>query len=579
MRRRRVSSWLVIPLALALCWAAGVWSSRAPSCQRLRDTLQTRMVPAALLNRGSLGDMMRRMRLVRPALNDGKAFPASRYPKASLMASLFQKKRMVGPVLYAPNEEWLQELATRREPPMPDVPPELFRPGWPLLAINIDPEDLTGLKWGIFTYFLGHGREWERPAAMAYYVDGRPVFATRAGLRLHGGRSREPLQVHSVRLHFREEYGAAEFKRGVLFGPESEPIRRLVVKADWPHHYPYVGLLAYDMAERIGGIVPHTQPVLFVLNGQLQTNLYFLAEHVGRAAWANRVGHRDFLMYVMKGVRESESFQAYAEFHRWALRTPEPLDLAEVEKRVDLDNLSAYVLAIAYGGTTDGFQGAALFDPREAHPRWKYITWDLDHSFWDVYRDRSEREPWQKEAWEQAYKSKGDPNYNLWRNRADARSILFARLMNHSPVYRARFLRYTIDMLNHRLTEPFLFERIARYEELARSFGYTDFAFAADYREFVRRRPAVLREGLQRLFNPGPVRRVEVRVPAGTPLRIDGFEETGPYVGFYFEGQTVEIAAADGIAGWTVNGAPAGPDAGLSRAVDGDWLVEPVPVR
>ena len=216
------------------------------------------------------------------------------------------------------------------------------------------------MKWGIFTYFLGHGREWERPAAMAYYVDGRPVFATRAGLRLHGGRSREPLQVHSVRLHFREEYGAAEFKRGVLFGPESEPIRRLVVKADWPHHYPYVGLLAYDMAERIGGIVPHTQPVLFVLNGQLQTNLYFLAEHVGRAAWANRVGHRDFLMYVMKGVRESESFQAYAEFHRWALRTPEPLDLAEVEKRVDLDNLSAYVLAIAYGGTTDGFQGAAL---------------------------------------------------------------------------------------------------------------------------------------------------------------------------------------------------------------------------
>ena len=577
MRWRRARGWLGIPLALALFWAAGVWINRAPSCRRLRDTLQVRMVPTALLNRGSLGDMLRRMRLVRPALNDGKAYPESRYPKASLTASLFQKKRVVGPVLYAPNEEWLEELITRQEPPMPVVPPELFRPGWPLLAVNIDPDDLFGSKWGIFRYFMGHGREWERPAAMAYYMDGRQVFATRAGLRLHGGMSRAPDQVHSVRLHFREEYGAAEFKRGLLFGPESEPIRRLVVKADWPHHYPYVGLLAYDMAERIGCIVPHTQPVLFVLNGQLQTNLYFLAEHVGRAAWANRVGHEDFLMYVMKGVRESESFQAYAGFHRWSLKTPEPLDLAEVEKRVDLDNLSAYILAIAYGGATDGVQGAALFDPREDRPRWKYITWDLDHSFWDVYRDRSVRDPWLKESWEHVYKLRSDPNYSLWRNRGDARSMIFTRLMNHSPVYHARFLRYTIDMLNHRLTETFFSGRIARYEELARSFGYTDFAFAADYREFVRRRPALLREGLQRLFNPGPVRRVEVQVPAGTPLRIDGFEETGPYVGYYFEGQTLEIAAADGIAGWTVNGTPAGPEPGLARAVDGDWLVAPVP--
>ena len=577
MRFQRVKGWLGIPLVLALFWGAGGWINRAPSCQRLRDALQVRRVPTALLNRGSLGDMLRRMRLVRPVLNDGKAFPISKFTRASLSASLFQKKRMVGPALYAPNEEWQQELAAYVPPPMPAVPPELFRPGWPLIAININPEDLTGQKWGIFTYYLGHGREWERPAAMAYYEDGQQVFATRAGLRLHGGRSREPEQIHSVRLHFREEYGAAEFKRGILFGPESEPIRRLVVHADWPHNYPYVGLLAYDMAERLGGTIPHTQPVLFVLNGKLQTNLFFLAEHVGRAAWANRIGHKDFLMYVMKGERDTESFPTYAAFHFWCLKTPEPLKLEDVEARVDLDNLSAYILAIAFGGTSDGFQGAALFNQREEHPRWKWITWDMDHSFWDVYGDRRQREPWQKESWAHVYMRRDDPHYSLWRNRGDPRSILFTRLMNHSPAYRERFLRYTIDMLNHRITEPFFRERIAHYEELARTFGYTDLSFADDLREFVRRRPALLREGLEQLFQPGPVRRVEVRVPAGTPLRIDGFEETGPYVGYYFEGQTFDMTAADGIAGWTVNGSPAASGAGLARAVDGDLLIAPVP--
>lgn len=561
MHLGRATRKLLIPAALAAFLAAGFGLERAERFRSIREALRDPSVPTAMLNRGSLGRVLRHLRLVRPIVNDGRLHPPMEASKAPLDASLFQKKRMVGDSLYVANADWVEDLATQPELAIPEALPEQFRAGWPLIAIEVAERDLNGPKWGIFANYKGHGREWERQAAMAYYVDGRQVFATRAGVRLHGGKSREPGKRHSLRLHFREEYGATEFQPGLLFDSRCAPLRRLVVHADWPESHPFAGLLAFDMAERIGCVVPRTQPVLLVLNGKLQEGIFWLSEHVSRSAWENRVGHKDFLMHVVKAQREVKSFPAYHEFCNRVLKTPAPLDLAAFEGLADLDSLSAYVLAVVYGGVSDGFQGAAIRDQRAAKPRWAWINWDMDHGFWDVYGDGS-RKTWQKESWEHVYKRQGDRNYALWRNRGDVRSVLFTRLMNDSPVYRARFIRYVVDMLNHRLTVAFMDGRIAHYEQLVRSRGQTDLAFAADYREFVRARPAILREGLQRLFDAGPVWRVEVRAPAGMPLRIDGFEAASPYVGHYFDGQEIVVEA---------------PGVRLAENIHGDRVLE-VPV-
>ena len=577
MRLRRATRDLWIPAGLALLVAGGWGLERAESFGRIREAFRAPAVPAAVLNRGSVGRALRRLKLVVPIRNDGRVFPPSAHPKAALDASLFQKKRKVGESLYAPNREWVRDLAEQGGLSPPSVPPDAFREGWPLIAVQIDEGDLYGDKWGIVANHWGRGREWERPASVAYYVDGQRVFSTLAGLRLHGGQSRKPGQTHSFRVHFREEYGASEFPRGLVFGPECEPIRRLVVHADWPEAFPFAGLLAFDAAERVGCAVPRTQPVLFALNGELQPGLHWLSEHVGRAAWANRIGHRDFLMYVMKGQKENESFRAYGGFHLRLLAAPAPLDLAAIEREVDLDNLSAYTLAMAYGGTSDGYQGAAWMDPRAERPRWAWINWDMDHSFWDVYGDPGQRKPWQKESWERALVRPGDRRYADWKAQGDARSVLFTRLMDECPAYRRRFLRYAADMLNHRLTESFMLERVAHYERLARTFGRTDLAFAEDYREFVRRRPEVLREGLRQWFGVGEFHRVEVRAPEGAALRIDGFEEASPYAGWYFDGQTLEVESSGEPAAWRVNGEPAAAGPRLARAVDRDLSIDAAP--
>ncbi len=576
MFQGRARDVFLISAALGVLLALGMWAERAERFRPLRDALRKPSVPTAMLNRGTVGRVFRHLRLVKPVRNDNLLYKPSDYRETPLNASLFQKKRVVGDMLYMANPRWVEDLAVRADLSDPLVQPGHFREGWPLVSIRIDERDLTGDEWGIYANFMGHGREWERPAAMAYYADGKKLFSTAAGLRLHGGRSREPGQTHSLRLHFREEYGENEFKKGVIFTASNEPVTRLVVHADWPPAHPFAGLLAFDVVERLGGTVPRTQPVLLVLNGQLQTNLYFLSEHVGRAAWANRIGHKDFLMYIMKGPKEPESFDAYGTFHIRMLKTPAPLDLAVVEQEVDLENLSASVLAVAYGGTSDGFQGAALWDSRAENPRWSWVSWDMDHSLWDVYGKPGDRKPWQKESWEQVMKRKGDPGYVAWRNGGDARAVIFGRLMDESPAFRVRFIRYATDMLNHRLTEDFMFGRIAHYEQLVRAFGRADLSFADEYREFVLHRPDILREGLQRLFDAGPAHRVELRIPDGQSWRVDGFEESGSYAGAYFDGQSIKVEPPMPVEGWRVNGERHGTGGGFAGAVWQDMVIEPV---
>ena len=566
--RRWADKWLVAA-GLAGFLAAGWGLERVAAFQAAKAALRDPAVPTALLNRGSLGRLLRHLRLVRPVPNDGALHAKSAYSKTALDAGLFQKKRVVGGWLYESNPDWVADW-TGRTAAHSAVDPAWLRSARPLIALDVAAADLTDL----LNQPEGRGKEWERPAALAFYRDGQRVFADQVGMRLHGGRSRLPGRTHSYRVYLRDEYGPSSFSPEWIGGATCRRLSRFVIRADWPARYPFAGLLALDAAERLGCTVPRTLPVALVLNGQLQTNVYHLSEHVGRAAWADRLGHKDFRMFIYKGQSEKEAEEAYRE---WSHRVIwDPLDYELLEREADLDNLCAYIFAVAYAGVTDGFQGAAIRNLRDERPRWAWINWDMDHGFWDFHGDAFARPRWEQESWELVFKRAEDRNYAFWRTRGDVRAILFARLMDEVPAFRERFLRFAADSLNHRLTDVFMAARIGHYEELARAFGRTDLGFIEEYREFARRRPAVLRAGLQRLFAAGELRCVDVRVPADARLRIDRFDHVGPYSGIYFDGQTVAIewaGPAEGFRGWALDGAPAGDGSRLEFVADRDRTV------
>ena len=91
----------------------------------------------------------------------------------------------------------------------------------PILSLVADPDALFSAETGIYSHPQERGTGWERAVA-AEMADtaGHTMWECGAGLRLHGGTSREPGQSpkHSLRLVFKARYGPPKLAFP-LFGP------------------------------------------------------------------------------------------------------------------------------------------------------------------------------------------------------------------------------------------------------------------------------------------------------------------------------------------------------------------------
>ncbi|MGC9327867.1 MAG: chitobiase/beta-hexosaminidase C-terminal domain-containing protein, partial [Candidatus Hinthialibacter sp.] len=71
------------------------------------------------------------------------------------------------------------------------------------LSITTDPPNLWDSRKGIYANATRHGKDWERPACMEYIrPDGSRWFGVDAGLRIHGGASRDRSEKKSFRVYF-----------------------------------------------------------------------------------------------------------------------------------------------------------------------------------------------------------------------------------------------------------------------------------------------------------------------------------------------------------------------------------------
>ncbi|HEY54086.1 MAG TPA: hypothetical protein G4N94_11575, partial [Caldilineae bacterium] len=103
----------------------------------------------------------------------------------------------------------------------------------PVLSIVTSRADMFG-SLGIYAYPLKHGREWERPASMELFSADDPGFQVNAGVRIHGGTSRNPEKSakHSFRLYFRGDYGPPQLEQAIFPDTHIESFDKLVVRAN-----------------------------------------------------------------------------------------------------------------------------------------------------------------------------------------------------------------------------------------------------------------------------------------------------------------------------------------------------------
>jgi len=278
---------------LVLFVAGGFFLERSAWFVPLKQSLRCQTVPTGLLGYGAMGKVIKDLGLVKAVENDYSRFPKT-LGDVNINIPIFQKQRQVGTYLFAANPGGIEEFPSSRV-----INEECFREGWPLISIVADHNDLYGYERGIAVRkglvppAERKGLEWERFASISYYEHGKLLFATGAGLRTHGQIAK------SFRLYFRDEYGADQFKSGVLFDSESQPIKRLVVHDDYPHGLHFTTSLAFDIARQIGCVVPEAKPVIFFLNGKSQ-GLYWISEHLSKKQWESHFKHDNFLFFVIR---------------------------------------------------------------------------------------------------------------------------------------------------------------------------------------------------------------------------------------------------------------------------------------
>lgn len=434
------------------------------------------------------------------------------------------------------------------------VPPEHVSsalgidPSWlerdvPILSVILEPGKLAKLLEDPHA----RGRGSEKRGFVAYVDEGKLQFASGAGVRLHGGDTRLYPILRSFRLYFRQDYGLARFTPAIFPGRVEQPPEVFVVgnnidgwDGDGKRWY-FVEPLAYDIARRVGLPAPETQPAVFFLNGDFR-GAFVLTEYLGLDYLRAHYGHDRFVLVRTKKNRDSPDLRVrhgdparYAELLDW-LADPAPMTRDAAARRVELDNLSRWFVTVLFCATGDVFNGPMLLDETRPDARWFWVAWDLQFSFGLPYFP--EQAGAERDIWRYAI---------LRRNRTDPRAVLLRRLLRESPDYRAEFLRLFTDTLNHRLSEGFLAERLDHYRGWAEKMIVGDTRYLEQIDDFLVRRKGVLRRQLAEHLQAGESFQVRVEAPQKTALVIDGYEAAATFSGRYFDGQTIDIRAADGM--------------------------------
>ena len=415
--------------------------------------------------------------------------------------------------------------------------------GLPILSVSIDPDYLYGADAGLIPNSLKKGRNWERPAYFSYFENGKLRIASGAGLRVHGGKSRAG-PVKSFRLHFRELFGRADVPSDIFFDGNSSALESVVIHKDYRKGrgdqssitYHFINPIAYELARELGCITPDTKVVKYYINGVYQ-GPYVLTEHISRSFLTRRFGHDNFVLARVKGDgRRGKSGpvqgnpQLLYDYKSWASSVPAPLSMDAVAAVMDLDGLTNWIISVVYVGATDPFQGAVILDETARNARWRFINWDMDHGFRDVY----DQVPlnWEIDNF---------TGRNAIFRSKNPRAIVFNRLRQESPEYRKRFLARFVEVLNHVLTAEKVRAIIENYKIIATQLEMDDTLFLQKMEEFAEFRPTILREQLDRHFDAGTAYRLTIANHSGASITVDGYPIGANYSGWYFSETPVSI--------------------------------------
>ena len=539
--------FLVLTSAIFIAFAVFFFlASYNKKMRLLVESLQVDTVPTGIINYGPMGKILKQLGRLRVRENDNQRFAQTSNFNKDITILPFQKRRQVDDYLFSANKLALPGFTSSRA--ISSVTP---KKGWPVLSITLDEKDLYDPDRGILTNSEKNGRDWERIGEVSFSQNGQILFATNAGIRVHGGiRLKTKKWKNGFKIYFRNVYGIPQVNHSMILPDNEVPLQTMVVQTTaWPSGYPLNNPLAYDIARQIGCVVPQTQLVEIYVNGQ-PYSMGYITEHLSRRQWGQRYHGDKYSFFKFRANNSAEDFLFFKTTTTSVLDDGKELTEEHVSKFIDIDNLIRYSFALVFSGVTDGCQGVATTNPSKPDNRMLFISWDMDHAFYD-YRAVTvcrTRPNWSQESFSL-----------LFNNTRDCpQSAILTRLIYEDAEFRDKYIQRIVEILNHRLTRKFLHERVEYYKQMLENYGEPHSEYIAILKEFMKNRPDFIRQELSSLFALSSSFQCEVEAPIGTKLTIDGYPYTTYYSGFYFSSLPIRVNIADSAAGhldhWLVNG-------------------------
>jgi hypothetical protein len=267
----------------------------------------------------------------------------------------------------------------------------------PSLSVVCSPEELFGLRGGLYLHSGGRGVDWEKPCSLEWIgTNGLGEFQIACGLRVQGntGRRADKTPKHSFRVLFKSQYGVAKLRYGVF--PDS-PVRKfdtLVLRADYNNAWTHWSRGDNVRAQRIrdawlkdthramGWDSAHNRFVHLYLNG-LYWGVYDITERPDDSFASAYFGgeRQDYDVFDDTGVKAG-SAESLREFWGVLRRSPGGVGaMARLGQRLDVPQFIDYQLLNFYAGNCDWGerQNWYLIRRKNGEPSeglFRYYVWD-----------------------------------------------------------------------------------------------------------------------------------------------------------------------------------------------------------
>lgn len=267
---------------------------------------------------------------------------------------------------------------------------------------NSDEYDYMTEEWNIPANYSQKGREWEKPAAIQIFEDGKPVITDDVGIRIHGGATRSYPQK-SFNIYFRKDYGSSKLEYDLFSGNvKSQSDGSAITEFDTfmlrnggndAMYTRFRDKLAQSLVSHRDFLTQGMEPCIVYLDGEYWGH-YEITEKLDRTFVSAHFGvPKKEICIIKKDLLDSgseDTFAEWSELKNWIKET-DFSSQSEYEKLCELVDMKSYMEYVSaeiyidnanWGSSNSAMWKAEKTDENNpfADGKWRFIMFDTEFS-------------------------------------------------------------------------------------------------------------------------------------------------------------------------------------------------------